>query len=238
MPEMMNNMEEPETAVPNLMKVGEIPVNMDVDNDTEVLDPVVSNDSFCRFVLTNKGFLHSGSRIQLSLNNPGEKTSLPAGVGIYSLIQRCRLSIGTHTVSETDDLNHLMGYRSMFIEQDKNKERETYLTSRVHALEINLDNSSRDQSNTNGSDYRMDTNIEPNMEEDGVQGNVELQNEINLQNTPELSVALHELFPILKNESLPLYMINEQVSIELHFTPNNNNSRALNLVEQMIYCFL
>ena len=30
MPEMMNDISEPETAVPNLMKVGEIPVNMDV----------------------------------------------------------------------------------------------------------------------------------------------------------------------------------------------------------------
>jgi len=227
MPEMMNVMSEPETAVPNLMKVGEIPINMDVDNDTEVLDPVVSNDNFVRFVLSNKGFLHSGSRLQLSLNDPTEKSSLPVGVGIYSLIQRCRLSIGTHTVSETDDLNHLMGYRSMFIEQDKNKERETYLTSRIHALEIELDNSSKAQSNTNGSDYRMDTILEPTMEDDGVVGDVELQNEINLRNTPEFSVALDELFPILKSESLPLYMIDEQVSIELHFTPNTNNSRGI-----------
>jgi len=227
MPEMMNDMSEPETAVPNLMKVGEIPVNMDVDNDTEVLDPVVSNDNFVRLVLSNKGFLHSGSRIQLSLNSPGEKSSLPVGVGIYSLIQRCRLSIGTHTVSETDDFNHLMGYRSMFIEQDKNKERETYLTSRVHALQIQLDDTDREQSNTNGSDYRMDTIIEPTMDGDGIQGEVELQNEVNLTNTPEFSVALDELFPILKNESLPLYMINEQVSIELHFTPSTNNSRAV-----------
>ena len=227
MPEMMNDISEPETAVPNLMKVGEIPVNMDVDNDTEVLDPVVSNDNFCRLVLSNKGFLHSGSRIQLSLNDPTEKSSLPVGVGIYSLLQRVRLSIGTHTVSETDDFNHLMGYRSMFIEQDKNKERETYLTSRIHALEIQLDNSSRGQSNTNGSDFRVETALEPTMESNGVDGDVALQNEINLENTPEFTVALDELFPILKNESLPLYMIDEQVSIELHFTPDNNNSRGI-----------
>jgi hypothetical protein len=227
MPEMMNDISEPETAVPNLMKVGEIPVNMDVDNDTEVLDPVVSNDNFCRLVLSNKGFLHSGSRIQLSLNDPTEKSSLPIGVGIYSLLQRVRLSIGTHTVSETDDFNHLMGYRSMFIEQDKNKERETYLTSRIHALEIQLDNSSRGQSNTNGSDFRVETALEPTMESNGVDGDVALQNEINLENTPEFTVALDELFPILKNESLPLYMIDEQVSIELHFTPDNNNSRGI-----------
>ena len=115
----------------------------------------------------------------------------------------------------------------MFIEQDKNKERETYLTSRVHALQINLDNSSRAQSNTNGSDYCMDTALEPVMEDNGVDGNIDILQVQNLENTPEFTVALDELFPILKNESLPLYMIDEQVSIELHFTPSTNNSRAI-----------
>tara|TARA_A100000171_G_C2135481_1_gene149846 strand:- start:964 stop:2361 length:1398 start_codon:yes stop_codon:yes gene_type:complete len=227
MPEMMNDMSEPETEVPNLMKVGEIPVNMDVDNDTETLDPVVNNNNFCRFVLSNKGFLHSGSKIQLCVDTGSNVASLPVGIGIYSLIQRCRLSIGTHTVSETDDLSHLMGYRSMFIEQDKNKERETYLTSRIHALEIQLDNSSKEQSNTNGSDYRMDTIREPVMEVNGIDGDVKLQTELDLANAPEFSVSLEELFPILKSESLPLYMIDEQVSIELHFSAADQQTRGI-----------
>ena len=72
MPEMMNDISEPETAVPNLMKVGEIPINIDVDNDTETLDPVVNNNNFCRFVLSNKGFLHSGSKIQLCVDIKGK----------------------------------------------------------------------------------------------------------------------------------------------------------------------
>ena len=227
MPEMMNDISEPETAVPNLMKVGEIPVNMDVDNDTETLDPVVNNNNFCRFVLSNKGFLHSGSKIQLCVDTGSDVASLPVGVGIYSLLQRCRLSIGTHTVSETDDLSHLMGYRSMFIEQDKNKERETYLTSRIHALEIQLDNSSTEQSNTNGSDYRIDTIREPIMEANGIDGDVKLQTEIDLANKPEFCVALEELFPILKSESLPLYMIDEQVTIELHFSAADQQTRGI-----------
>ncbi len=37
MPEFMDKENEPETRVPNLMKVGEIPVDMEVDNDTSVL---------------------------------------------------------------------------------------------------------------------------------------------------------------------------------------------------------
>lgn len=229
MPEMMNDMIEPETSVPNLMKVGEIPVNMDVDNDTTTLDPVVNNDNFVRFVLDNsKGFLHSGSKIQLSVQGQSEISTFPVGIGVYSLISRCRLTIGTHTVSETDDLNHLMGYRSMFIEQDKNKERETYLTSRIHALQIHLDDEELgNESNTNGSDFRLETALEPIMDAGAVVGDVPVQNEINLQNSPEFCISLEELFPILKDQSLPLYMIDEQVSIELHFTSPTSQGRAV-----------
>jgi len=226
MPEMINDISEPETNIPNLMKVGEIPVNMEVDNDTEILDPVVNNNNFVRFVLSNKGFLHSKSKIQLSVNKAGENT-FPVNVGVYSLIQRCRLSIGTHTVSECDDFNHLMGYRSMFIEQDKNKERETYLTSRINAQTFLLDNTDLSQSNTNASSYIMDTYIEPVMDAGGVAGDINNQDEIVTSNAPEFSVSLEELFPILRDESLPLYMINEQISIELYFTPDTNNSRCI-----------
>ena len=228
MPEMMNGDIDNETAIPNLMKVGEIPVDMEVDNDTTVLDPVVNNNLFCRFVLdNNKGFLHSGSKIQLCVDTGASVASLPVGVGIYSLIKRCTLNIGTSCVSETDDLSHLMGYRSMFIEQDKNKERETYLTSRIHALQIQLDDTEVDQSNVNGSDYRMDTILEPVMNTNGITGDVGLQTQIDLAQKPEFSVSLEELFPILKSESLPLYMIDQQVSIELHFTAADQLSRGI-----------
>ena len=136
---MSNAIEDERSKIPNLMKIGAITTDMQMDYDTYILDPVVHNDNFCRFVLNNRGFLNSFSRIQLSVSENSDATintvsSLPAGVGIYSLIDRVSLRIGTEIVSEMVDFNHWMGYKSMFIDNDINLERETYLTSRIMAL--------------------------------------------------------------------------------------------------------
>ena len=53
--------------VPDLIKVGAIQSNMAMDVTSDVLDPIICNQTNCRFVLTNKGYLHDGSRITLSV---------------------------------------------------------------------------------------------------------------------------------------------------------------------------
>jgi hypothetical protein len=50
-------------AVPDLVKIGQIPTNTAIDIETDILDPVVHTDTFCRFQLQNKGILHSNSKI-------------------------------------------------------------------------------------------------------------------------------------------------------------------------------
>ena len=94
MPEFMDKQNEPETRVPNLMKVGEIPVDMEIDNDTSVLDPVVNTNTFCRFVLDNKGFLHSDSKITLGVDKAGEQT-FPVNIGSLN----CHLSMSNISLS-------------------------------------------------------------------------------------------------------------------------------------------
>ena len=64
---MSNAIEDERSKIPNLMKIGAITTDMQMDYDTYILDPVVHTDNFCRFVLNNRGFLNSFSRIQLSV---------------------------------------------------------------------------------------------------------------------------------------------------------------------------
>ena len=40
--------------IPNLMKIGEIPSDMQMDYDTIPEDPVVNTQSFARFVMSNR----------------------------------------------------------------------------------------------------------------------------------------------------------------------------------------
>ena len=106
------------SMVPDLVRIGTIPSNTAIDIETDVLDPVVMNESICRFQLQNKGILHSHSKIVLRMKNNDAEAYLPIGVGIHSLIQRCVLRIGTKTISEIDDYNHYLGYKSLFMSNE------------------------------------------------------------------------------------------------------------------------
>ena len=64
----MSQAPAPSTNVPDLVRIGMIPTNTAINIETDVLDPVVHSDTFCRFQLQNKGILHSHSKIILRLS--------------------------------------------------------------------------------------------------------------------------------------------------------------------------
>ena len=122
--------------VPDLLNVGAIPSNQSAMIDTDILEPVIFSQDFIRFQLVNKGFLNPYSRITFQIENIGANSAsltrgfLPVGVGISSLIRRATLKIGTKTICEIDDFNHWSAYKSMFMSNETNKEREQYLSGR------------------------------------------------------------------------------------------------------------
>jgi hypothetical protein len=221
----MDSLDE-ETRLPNLMDIGQIPSDLSMDMDTEVLDPVVNNQNFCRFVLSNKGFLHSFSKITLCVSNAGKNT-FPIGIGVNSLVQRCALRIGTTIVAECDDWNAWMGYKSMFIDNDINYERETYTTSRILAHDFQYKNNLNNVDDVNASAIGLKIYNEPLVNALGTAGNTNAVKEIVTENAPVFSVALADLFPFLRFNQLPLFMIEQQVSIELHFKPTASLGRCV-----------
>ncbi len=225
----MSNEVDEKGRIPNLVKIGAIATDTAMDMDQEVLDPVVNNQDFCRFVLSNKGFLHSFSKITLGLSAPAGNGSstFPVGVGVHSLIRRCALRVGTTIIAETDDFNHWMGYKSMFIDNDINLERETYLTSRIMNHDVIYTNLNGLESNVNASYMGLKTYLEYDVEDDGAEGNLEPQKEIMAGNTPVFQISVADLFPFLRFNQLPLYMIDQQVSIELTFQPASTFERCI-----------
>ena len=228
------SIEDERSRIPNLMKIGAITTDMTMDYDTFILDPVVNGDTFSRFVLNNRGFLNSFSRIQFSVKTNGSTTiagtsSLPSNVGIYSLIDRVSLRIGTEIVSEITDFNHWMSYKSMFIDNDINLERETYLTSRITntGLRYREDNAGQ-ESNVNASGYAVKTGREYVLSADGDDGNLPIQEELLNSNSAEFSVSLADLVPWLRFNQLPLYMFGStQISIEIHYSPQADLNRMI-----------
>ena len=125
-------------AIPDLVKIGTIPSDTAIDVATEILEPVSFSQNECRFVLTNKGILHSNSRLTFALDGgvlssrtAGQSAFLPANVGVAALLQRVRLTVGGKTLSEIEDFNHYFAYESLFVPPELNKEREQVFTGRI-----------------------------------------------------------------------------------------------------------
>lgn len=223
-------------GIPDLMKIGSIPVNTVQEVETSILEPVVKTDSFCRFVFQNKGLLHSHSKVEIGLKNAPLDSFLPLGIGAYAFIQRVALKIGNQTICEIDDFNHYMSYRSAFVANENNKEREQMTTGRAisHAFAY------ADRTSTTGGGESMGLAngivLDNGREADvrgtnaGGVGNFldgtanyypntwQLQKVADAQDVSTYQLALSELCPFLRHNQLPLYMLKEQVALELTFS--------------------
>ena len=230
------------TLVPDLMKIGAVPTNTQMNVDTDILEAVVQSESFCRFRLQNKGILHSNSKLTFAVNaNTGVGTDnvfFPINVGVHSLIERCVLKSGTKTLCETDGFNQFMAYRSCFINPQHNKQREAFTTGRMMCRQWLYDNGTYaasvdgndggPQSDFNSRGWILDTGVEIQRLNQAIGArDVRLPNQCyvraeDTEREPVYQIALNDLFPFLKMNQLPLYMVKEELDVELHFSPALN----------------
>ena len=234
-----------QSQIPDLLNIGAIPTDQTMDVETSVLEPVVHSDSFCRFVLQNKGILHSHSKIVFALNMVGAQATLPLSTGIYGLIQNATLKIGGKTITEIDDFGDYMSYKSLFTNNEAMKEREQYTTGRQMSYGVNYKNREKNDganyqygfsgvdANVLGEGLTIENNYDQCVSTDMDNSNTTGPNKVDpFQPTPfylQLSkestddlptwqMSLADLFPFLRTNQLPLYMMKEEVSLELTFS--------------------
>ena len=117
----METPSQPQSSqIPDLVRIGSVATDTAIGVTTDILDPVIFSESEARFVLDNKGILHSNSRITFSTDgqvgpSTDSRAFFPAGVGVHSLIQRAALRVGTKTVCEIEDYNHFAAYETTFL---------------------------------------------------------------------------------------------------------------------------
>jgi hypothetical protein len=201
-----------ESQIPDLVKIGSIPTSTVMDVETSVLEPVQHSQTSCRFVLENKGILHSHSKIVVAMQDPvvaDQKLYWPINVGCMALISRARLQSGGKTLIEQTDFNHLTAYESMFLSNEHNKQKEVFQNGRLMAHNFNYDTSDMSCDGViidTGKDFNDLTNT------------YELPSQIEIKAGSEFQISLSDLFPFLKQQQLPLFMINEQITITLEFS--------------------
>lgn len=211
-----------EGSIPDLISLTQIPVNYAQKIETDLLEPVVFNqgsattDGFCRFTLQNKGFLHSHSKLFMSVeaNASVHDGYFNPATGVGQVIKKAVLKIGNKTLNEVDTWDGLFAAKSSLIKAENNKEREQFTTGRWNSLafEYNADSdvlADRLQLD-NGYEYATDNLEVPLFAR--MDGDAPAE-------SPTFSVDLSDLFPFLKVNQLPLYMIDEPINIELTFYP-------------------
>ena len=213
-------------SIPNFLMLKQIPVNYIQQVETDLLEPVVfnqgaaTNDGFCRFVLQNKGFLSSHSKIFMALKPDSTITDafLSPHLGIGQVVKKAVLKIGNKQINEIDSWAGLYGVKSSLITNENNLEREQYLTGRY----LNHDFSYTDGSKALADGYHIDNGVSE------TSGNFKtptwsVMDGFLAEQCPSYSIDLSDLFPFLKVHQLPLYMINEPVTIELTFQPTQKH---------------
>ncbi len=203
------------SQIPDLVKIGSIPSSTVMDVETSVLEPVQHSQTTCRFVLENKGILHSHSKIVISCKLGASATPgwYPINVGAYALIKNCRLMSGGKTIIEQRDFNTYMAYDSMFISNEHNVEKELYSTGRL------INHNFMYEPNASGSKAKgvtIDTGIAIDIDDD----NFRVPGYIERNAQSQFALSLSDLFPFLKQQQLPLFMMKEQITIELEFEEN------------------
>ena len=212
--------------IPNFLMLDQIPVNYEQQLETDLLEPVVfsqgaaTTDGFARFTLQNKGFLHSHSKIFVALK-PGAGQNhafLQPHVGIGQIVKKAVLKIGNKTLNEIDSWAGLHAVKSSLISNENNLEREMYQTGRFlnHGFEYS------DDSKVFADAYGLDNGTEYI----GSAGTAEM-NQMEWarmdadkpEECPSYSIDLSDLFPFLKVNQLPLYLIKEPINIEITFEP-------------------
>lgn len=209
--------------IPDLIRIGDIPSEYGQILQTDIIDPATKSQTKARFTLNRvAGFLHSNSKITLGCT-PLTNTSsyYPLQIGVGQLIQSAELRIGSQTVCSVQDFASLHAYHSLFLTNENNREREQYLSQRC----INHKQFYTDTSDTAAPSYGLDLGRNPTDNGAGLHESELLpfqQHDATSAQTiseaPIYSIYLSDLFPFLKFNQLPAFMIKDEIHIDLVFT--------------------
>lgn len=197
------------SGLPDILDIKPMPVVESMNVETNQLDPVIINQSFCRFVLEKKGILDVGSVVTLSVHpvTAGDsKAFLPTKTGIHSLIKKAVLKAGTKVISQVDDYGHYITMKRAF---RTNEEKEMKDLVKVGSSDTLMPSIQGDGKYAmKACDYATAT---------AAASYPALALRTSQTECPVFSIRISELFPMMRNIQLPLYLIDEHISIELTF---------------------
>ena len=236
--DMSDPLESSQKMVPDLIKLDQIPDNFLQHVETDLLETSTFQEAtttasgYASFNLAQKGFLHSHSKILVGLVPSAAGQMLPANIGIASIIDRAVLKVrkSGQVINDISDFGHFHAIKSCQISNETNREREQYMTGRIMNKEFKhyFDNGATTIYDAERSlGYGLDNGREYSAKGGGGVRDVGqngLAQPFSLMTTgaplesPTYSIDISDLFLFMKTQSLPLYMIDQGLTLELYWS--------------------
>ena len=191
---------------------------------TSILEPIINNQNICRFTLEKKGILDINSCVQISRVYEraggvafGGDVFCPVKPGAHSWIESATLRVGATAVATTDKYGHYATIKRLF------KSAEERI--RKDSIRVGSTTDGYEPSNlANGQVQPM--NLLWGRGEDGQpRTNGIIHEGLRLTDATDgekeavvFAIKLSELFPMMRNVQLPLYLMAEPVSIEIRWS--------------------
>jgi len=207
--------------LPDVLNVKPLNAIETMNIETSQLDPIIVNQNICRFVLERKGILDVGSVITMSVHpldaTADKKCFLPIKTGCHALVKKALLRVGTKVLATSDMYGTHQTIRRAF-KTNEEKSQKDYVKNGTHDC--------FEPDNQGTGFYQMKDVIY-----DAAQtaGTIDPSVQITVSETecPVFSIRLSELFPMMRNVQLPLYLMNEPVSIELTWNTQVDGAASL-----------
>ena len=225
--------------VPDLIKLDQIPTNFLQHVETDLLETSTFQEAtatatgFASFNLAQKGFLHSHSKLLLGLVPGAVNQFFPVNIGVASLIDRAVLKVrkSGQVINDISDFGHFHAIKSVQISNETNREREQYMTGRIMNKEFKHHSDdgattlyNPDQSKGYGLDNGRDYNTRAGaagtrgIGQAGATLPFAQMTTAALAQSPTYSIDISDLFLFMKTQSLPLYMIDQGLTLEIFWT--------------------
>ena len=226
---------------PDLLKINCTNHLQNQSVDTSILDPTISRTDYARFSLDRgRGILHSDSHIQLcvkrtnpeAIANPGD-VIFPVGSGVLSLLDRAVLRSGTQIIESVSNFSSYYAMKGLLDTNEDVLNRYSVTDGRSNSFQMvtDLKNGSAgqgiiDSGKEEPTQIFLDNNTELSetytpdaaKEENKVTNhNLKSREVQQLDKGSQFAIPLAHIFQTLRSFSLPLFMIDEVVIVELFF---------------------
>jgi len=217
------------SGLPDVLNVRPMASVDTMNIDTNILDPIVINSGFARFVLERKGILDAGSTFSISAHPvvAGDNACiLPVKTGAHSLIKRALLKVGTKVIAQSDDYAYYQTIRRAFKTNEEKGQKDLV---KVGSLDVMCPDGQG-----NGLYQMKDATYVLGTPATGLAPDA-VRLRTDPASGPVFQLKLSDLFPMMRNMMLPLYLLDEQVSVELTFNEQANGTQGLTAVFQSGY---